>query len=369
MVVPFMTLYLTSKMGYSIGQAGYVFGMFGLGAFSGAYVGGKLTDKIGFYKVQLIALFGGGLLFFVLAEMKTFPLICLVTYLLSFVNEAFRPANSTAIAFYSKSENRTRSYALNRLAINIGWAVGSAMGGVLAKINYELIFWVDGATNFLAAILLIVFVRPSNSIAHKTENKHTRPVLSAYKDKTYLLFILLTAFFVICFFQLFTNLSVFFKNELHFSEPVIGFLLALNGIIIAMVEMVIIFKLEGKRNSLFYISAGVFLTGLAFLLLTIPGIGIGVALLMIILVTFGEILSMPFMNSFWISRSHPENRGQYAALYSMSWSAAQTLGPITGSQIADQFGFFWLWFSVGLLCLAVALFFRKMHMVIFSKRK
>ena len=79
--------------------------------------------------------------------MKSYHLICLFTFLLSFVNEAFRPANSTAIAFYCKEENRTRSYALNRLAINIGWAVGSGIGGLLAKHSYELLFWVDGFTN------------------------------------------------------------------------------------------------------------------------------------------------------------------------------------------------------------------------------
>src|SRR4030095_2647316 len=64
MVVPFMTLYLTSPaMGYSVGQAGLVYGLFGLGAFSGAFLGGRLTDKIGFYPVQLITLTGGGILF------------------------------------------------------------------------------------------------------------------------------------------------------------------------------------------------------------------------------------------------------------------------------------------------------------------
>src|SRR5882757_7024988 len=73
MVVPFMTLYLTSpKMGYSVGQAGIVFGLFGLGAFSGAFFGGRLTDKIGFYPVQLITLMGGGVLFIVLGQMKSY---------------------------------------------------------------------------------------------------------------------------------------------------------------------------------------------------------------------------------------------------------------------------------------------------------
>jgi predicted MFS family arabinose efflux permease len=361
MVVPFLTLYLTSpKMGYSIGQAGFIFGLFGLGAFTGAYFGGKLTDKIGFYPVQLITLCGGGIMFFVLGEMKSYPMICLFTYLLSFVNEAFRPANSTAIAFYSKEENRTRSYALNRLAINIGWAVGSAVGGILAKINYEILFWVDGATNLLAALLLWLFLKPVNYKPQKKDLSNLKLVSSAYKDKTYLFFILLTVFFASCFFQLFTNLSVYFKNDLHLSEPAIGLLLALNGIIIALVEMVLIYKLEGKKNNLVYISFGVMLVGFSFLLLTIPGIGPGMALLMIITVTMGETLSMPFMNSFWISRTHPQNRGQYAALYTMAWSAAQTLGPMTGSQLAEHHGFFWLWLSAGSVCILVAFFFRKL---------
>jgi len=361
MVVPFLTLYLTSaKMGYSISQAGFVFGLFGLGAFTGAFLGGKLTDKIGFYPVQLITLIGGGILFFVLAEMKSYSLICLFTYLLSFINEAFRPANSTAIAFYSKTENRTRSYALNRLAINLGWAVGSAMGGILAKMNYELLFWVDGTTNLLAAVLLWLFLKPVNYKPQKTDHANTKPISSAYKDKTYLLFILLTVCFAACFFQLFTNLPFYFKNDLHFSEPVIGFLLAINGIIIALIEMVLIYKLEGRRSNLVYISFGIMLIGFSFLLLTIPGIGFGIALIMIIFVTIGEILSMPFMNSFWISRTQPENRGQYAALYSMAWSAAQTLGPMSGSQMVHHYGFLGLWFLVGLICLLAAFFYRKL---------
>ena len=358
MVVPFMTLYLTSpSMGYSIAQAGTVFSLFGLGAFSGAYLGGRMTDKIGFFSVQIFTLVGGGILFFVLSQMKSYSLICLVTYLLSFVNEAFRPANSTAIAFYSKEENRTRSYALNRLAINLGWAVGSGMGGFLAKINYELLFWVDGATNIAAAILIWTFLKPVKP-DKKTVTTEKTIAVSAFRDKHFMIFILLTTLFASCFFQLFTNMPVFFKNGLEFSEPVIGLLLATNGIIIAVIEMVLIYKLEGKRNNLYYISIGVVLVGIAFLMLIIPGMGLLLAFMMIITVTFGEILSMPFMNSFWISRTQTGNRGQYAALYTMAWSAAQTLGPFLGAQIADRHGFYWLWITVGSVSILAAFSFR-----------
>ena len=70
--------------------------------------------------------------------------------------------------------------------------------------------------------------------------------------------------------------------------------------------------------------------------------------------------SLPFMNSFWISRAQPSNRGQYAALYTMSWSAAQTLGPMGGGFLADQYGFALLWWITGGLALITALFFYKL---------
>ena len=368
MVVPFLTLYLIS-MGYSVSKAGFVFAFFGLGAFTGAFVGGKLTDKIGFYPVQIITLLGGGIMFFVLAQMQDYWLICLFTYLLAFINEAFRPANSTAIAFYSQQENRTRSYALNRLAINLGWAIGSGIGGILANINFSLLFYVDGITNIVAAILIWVFLKPVTFKSASEKHFETARSLSPYRDKVYLLFILLTVLFASCFFQLFTNLSPYFFSELHFSKPLIGFLLAANGIIIAIVEMVLIYKLEGRQKDLDYIFFGILMVGIAFLMLNIPGMGPVMAFCMISMVTFGEIFSMPFMNSFWISRTQPANRGEYAALYSMAWSAAQTLGPLGGSQLVGHLGFKWLWFSTGALCITVSLLIRRLSKMDAGKRK
>ncbi|MBC7875435.1 MAG: MFS transporter [Ferruginibacter sp.] len=362
MVVPFMTLYLTSpEMGYSIGDAGIVFGMFGAGAFSGAWLGGRLTDKIGFYPVQLFTLSVGGILFMVLGQMDTYLLICIFTFLLSFVNEAFRPANSTAIAFYSKEVNRTRSYALNRLAINIGWAVGSGLGGFLADINYELLFWVDGFTNIGAALLLWLVLKPVSYKPPARTRVDDPLIRSAYKDKTYLSFAFITMLFACCFFQLFNNLPVYFKTELNFSKPFIGLLMASNGVIIALVEMVLIYKLEGKRKNIIYITLGVFIVGLSFLLLNLPGAAVPVAVSMIVLVTFGEILSMPFMNSYWIARTQPSNRGQYAALFTMAWSAAQILGPMGGAQLAEHTSFKTLWWTVGGLCIIASLSFWKLH--------
>ena len=82
-----------------------------------------------------------------------------------------------------------------------------------------------------------------------------------------------------------------------------------------------------------------------------------------VVVTFGEILAMPFMNSFWISRSIASNRGQYAGLYTIAWATAQVIGPVFGSQLAQYYGFNFLWWVMGGLCLVAALGFQYMRKI------
>ncbi|HXB91484.1 MAG TPA: MFS transporter [Puia sp.] len=362
MVIPFMTIYLTQpSMGYSISQAGIVMGLFGLGAVCGGFLGGRITDRIGFHRVQLVTLTGGGFLFMVLGQMKSFPLICLFTFLLSVVNDAFRPANSTAIAFYSKEENRTRSYSLNRLAINLGWAVGGAIGGVLASINYHLLFWVDGSTNLLAALLLRYFLTPETvQVRPRVADAGTSAVSSPYRDTVYLQFIGLVILFAACFFQMFSTLPLYYKKELHLPEYMIGLLMTLNGLLITFFEMVLVFKLEGKRENLFYIACGVSLVSVFFFLLNLLPLSVTAAFFCMVVMTFGEITAMPFMNSFWISRTGMANRGQYAGLYTIAWSTAQVIGPTVGAQVAQYLGFRTLWWGAGVVCILAGLGFRRL---------
>jgi predicted MFS family arabinose efflux permease len=137
--------------------------------------------------------------------------------------------------------------------------------------------------------------------------------------------------------------------------------MAVNGLLIALVEMVLVYKLERKGKNVLFITLGVSVIGLSFFLLNTPFMGTAMAFVVIVLVTFGEILSMPFMNSYWISRTQHGNRGQYAALYTMAWSAAQTLGPMTGAQIVEHFSFKWLWWVIGCLSLFTSFSFYRLY--------
>jgi len=362
MVLPFMTIYLTD-IGFSIFQAGIVVGMFGAGAICGGYIGGKLTDKIGFYRVQLFTLVGGGMLFILLGLMKSYALICTFTFILSLVNEAFRPANNSAIVIYSRAETRTRSFSLNRLAINLGWAIGGTLGGFIASFNYHLLFWIDGFTNIIAAILLFYLLKPTAPGGKETVAPlQPGDKISPLKDKKFIIFIGLSILFALCFFQLFSTIPVYYKDVYHMSEFYIGILMGLNGLIIVIIEMVLIFHLESKNKTIVMISNGMLLTSLSFLVYIFLPLHPVTALVSVVLVTLGEIWAMPFMNNYWTGRASSHNRGQYAGYYTMAWSLAQVLGPTGGTWIAGHWGFNDLWWITAVICLITGLLFRTMKL-------
>ncbi|HEY0898993.1 MAG TPA: MFS transporter [Sphingobacteriaceae bacterium] len=350
MVIPFMTIYCTQKLNFSIVQAGYIMALFGAGSIAGAFIGGKITDKIGFYWLQVAALLSGGVFYILLSFMDTFLSLSIGTFILSMCNESFRPANATAVVHYSSKENRTRSYSLNRLAVNLGWSVGGALGGLLASIDYHLLFWVDGASNILAAILLLRLLKPNAAPVEAPEQVEGKVANSAYRDKVYLFFIVVTVLYAMCFFQLFSMQPVFFKTEWHLNEQFIGGLMALNGLIIAFSEMVIVHKVEGTRPPMIFIAFGVILVGIGYSIVNVLPPAAWVAVLAVVIMTMGEIFSLPFMNTYWISRTTDNNRGEYAGLYTMAWSAAQILAPTFGSQMILYLGYTSLWYTITLIC-------------------
>lgn len=360
MVLAFLTLYC-KHLGYTTEQGGWLVAIYGLGSIAGALIGGRLSDRFGFYKIQFGALFFGGILFIVMGQMTTYLSLCTCAFILSMVNEAFRPANATAIAHYSNKKNRTQSFSLVRLAINLGWGVGIAVGGLLASIDYHLLFWVDGFTNIFAACTLLLIL-PGVSLEQQKkpqEEKEGNAVAvttgSALKDNDFMFFLLFVVLFGICFFQIFTTVPVYMKEHLLLNESLIGIVMAINGIVIALFEMLIVYKLEGRKPYLYLIALGTVLMAIAFLFLDLPLVnGFLVALIAVLILTISEMVAMPFMNSYYISRSSEKRRGQYAGLYTMAWSIAQVAGSSGGAVLAEKLGFVNLWWVVASLCLITA---------------
>ena len=365
MVLPFMTLYLTQQLHYSVTQAGTVMAVYGAGAFVGTYLGGRLTDRIGFYAIQVFSLLAGGMALILLQFVTDFYLLCGSVFMFTLLGDTFRPANQAAIAYYSDVETRTRAFSFNRLAINLGWAVGGGLGGWLASIQYNLLFWVDGLTCLAAGIVLWRFLPvPTESPADRqtgslAEQAKAQPVLSSllpHRDPFFIAFVVCNTLYLIAFMQLFTIVPLFFKEQLHISEGSIGLLMTLNGLIVVAIEMALVYTVEEqKRSKIDLIIIGVLLTAVSYAVLALSGFqtsyslssaGPIIALLYILFVTFSEMLVMPFLQSFTVERASPATRGQYLALYAMGGALAQTAAPALGSLVVAGAGFSVHWLAI-----------------------
>lgn len=357
MAVPFMSLYVTVKLDRSLADAGLIITLFGIGSVMGALLGGFLTDRIGFRWVQIVSAILSGLLFMLYGTIKDFYTLCLLTVLLSLVADALRPANHAAIATYSTPENLTRSYTLNRLAINLGWSLGGAIGGLLAAIDYQLLFWVEGGTNVVAGLLIWFLLPWTAQSARKFTLKLTRPagVLQPWQDKLFMRFIIFATLFTTAFFLVFRLVPVFWRAEWGINEVGIGLLLGMNGLIIALFEMVLVRRWESRGKNIRYIIYGTLACGIGFAMLLLPwGTGLILALFFMLAVTLAEMLAFPFISSFIMMRSSEHNRGAYATANTLSWSVAQIIGPSGGGWIAEHYGFSWLWAALIVLCLTTS---------------
>lgn len=357
MVIFFLSVYLTEKLGLTVQQTGVVLACFGAGSFTGAFAGGKLTDIIGYRPVMLISLFTGGCLFMLISFIHSYLYLCISFFFLSIFSESYRPANMTAIAFYSKPENYTRSISINRLAINLGFSAGPVLGGLLASFSYDYLFYANGLF-CIAAATFTLFMLNNKKAHHLQKHGQKQSIVSPYKDKTYLYFIVAVFLYALCFFQFFITMPLFYKDIHHLSERQIGLLMMFNGIIVALVEMILVYRLEKRWNLYRTISIGGLLLAATYLCLPFIG-GFAAFTLIIVFVSFSEMLAMPFMNSYMNLKSDIASRGQYAALYSMAWSSAQTALPIIATQTIANYGYNTLWILLSCLLLIMTYIIRK----------
>lgn len=359
MLIPFLTLYLTADLGISIARAGYAISVYGVGSIIGSYAGGWLADRYNFLRIQLLSLFLNALLLVPLIFIRDFGTILGIIFVLAIVADAFRPANAIAVSHFAKTENRTRSYSLMRLAYNLGYAAGPAAGGIIAgTLGFKWLFVLDALTCVGAAMLLyrsfgsrIALIDaeryapslesdlPDDVLNKQKPLKQKLQGISAYKDKRYLGFILLVIVFGICFFQLFTSVPVYFDKDLHYSKPLIGILMGLNGLFVVIMEMPIVAALEGNKRFMRIISLGALMMIVAFVFLLPSSTLLLFPLLYTLFITLAEVLAFPFMMNYAVSRPHPSRQGQYTALYSMAFGMSFIFAPMFGMSVAEAYSF------------------------------
>jgi len=356
MVIPFMSLYLTTNLKFTLDQTGWAMTVFGVGSVIGAWLGGKLTDKIGFYPVIFWSLAVSGMMFVLLQFIRSFVGFCIGIFILMVVADMLRPAVYVAVNAYSRPANRTRSVTLIRLAINLGFSMGPATGGLIIGLwSYAGLFWTDGVTCVLAGSSFILLLNKKTMKQH-IENNPAPGNLSPYRDRPYLLFTFMVALIGFAFLQYFSTIPLYYRNVHQLSEGHIGLLLSANGLLIFFLEMPLVKYFESRKISvLLIICISSLIIASSFTVLNLTP-WTGILIVGMLLVTVGEMTNFPFLNRFALDRAERGKSGDYMALFTIAFSIGHILGHNSGMHLIDAFGFDTTWYIMcGALLIAALL--------------
>lgn len=351
MVLPFLSKYLKENLHFSYTEVGWILVWFGIGSMLGSWLGGKLSDKIGFYKIMIFSLFTTGIAFIILQFITSFVGLCFAIFCTMVIADMFRPAMFVSLSVYAKPENRTRALTLVRLAINLGFAAGPALGGlIILGMGYQGLFWIDGITCIISILIFWIKIKEKKKQPElNTENSIVTQHQSVFKDKPFWVFLTTCVITGILFFQLFTTIPLYHKEQFNLTELQTGLLLTLNGVLVFLFEMPIVSIVERKKlDKVKMVTIGCLMMSISLFLMLI-NFWAGILIIMMLFMSFAEMFAFPFSNSFAMSRAPKGHEGRYMAIFTMSYSLAHILSAKIGMNIIEYFGYQTNWLIMGIL--------------------
>ncbi|HEX9190397.1 MAG TPA: MFS transporter [Vicinamibacteria bacterium] len=365
-IIPYLTLVLLRDFHMREGEAARLLFAFGFGSVVSILAGGVITDRFGRRRTLLVSLFGSGVLAVAMAFVPSTAAFVPLLILFGFIADLYRPAASAMIGDLLPSSDRASGFAGLRMAVNLGWAAGTALGGLLADWDWRLLFLGDGLTTLAYGVLVYLTIpetRPAGDspasspapLATPDPEGSARPSVPApvpqagrgrdsrnpLRDGVFLAVTFTGLLFTMIFCSHLTVLPLTVTRSAGYPAVVFGLLAALNGLLVAFFEISITDRLKRFRR-LRLAALGCFLSALGFGM-----IGLAMHWAWFVLAAFvytaGEILASPQQMAFIADWAPPEARGRYLSLYQATWSIAFAVNPLLALPLHAALGerLFW----------------------------
>lgn len=351
MVLPFLTIYLTSQLHYGEAAAGRFMSIYGIGSIFGVFVAGRLMRVVGTVRMQ-ICLFLLACPAFLMVPLFSSPVgLAISLFLLGGICDAVRPANNTAISQFAPRELRVRAFGLQRMALNLGFSFGPAVGGIMATYSFLWLFYLDAFTCVLCALVLGAYFgfgtdTFAKASAEKLDKKTTKSV-SPLTDTQFVVFLLLLLLTSVAFFQFMSTYPLYLTQHYGFTKPMLGRLYAVNTLVVVIAEMVVLQTIK-RWNLLTVMSVGTFLSSVGFGMLPF-GNSVIFAVFSMLVITLGEMLWMPLAAGWIALRAERGDEGRYMSWYTATYSVAMMAAPTIGGAIYERSAH-WVWYA----CLSVS---------------
>ena len=347
-VLPFLAFYLTDQLDLTPSFVGLVLGGFGLGSVVASLVGGVLADRLGRRPVLLGSQLGTAATLVALGVTTSQAGVLALVAVLGLTSNSSRPAYSAMMTDIVAPEDRVRAFSLNYWAINLGFAVAPALGGLLAQAGYLTLFLADASTTLVFAVLVFLRVPESKPEVVVAEGERPGSMLDVLRDRVFMVVVGLTFLFALVFMQHLSALPVQMGDD-GLSASQYGTVIALNGLLIVFVTVPLTRWLQAYDTAKVLAVSSTFVAlgfGATAWASSVPAYAATVAVW-----TVGEVIGAATGPTVVAGLSPAALRGRYQGLFGFSFAAAAMCAPLLGGTVYQHLGGTVLW--VG--CFAVSM--------------
>lgn len=358
LIFPFLSLYITSKFNVGMTEVGTIFAVHSISSFVGNMMGGALTDKFGRRSMLIIGLILSAGVSLGMGFIEDWEIFYLLAFFTGFVSNFSSPAVQAMLTDILPVEQRPDGFGLLRVTMNLAVTFGPAIGGILAGINYLLLFIIDCVVSIITAII-VYFALPETKPEIQEGEKEESVLQSfggyrkVFRDKLFLAFLFLETFTAIVYMQMNSTLAVYLR-DIHGNSPQgFGYILSLNAAMVVLFQFWVTRRVK-KHHQLSMMVAGNVLYAVGFAMYGFTNMYWEFLAAMVI-ITIGEMVIAPIVQTLIANIAPEDMRGRYMAAYNLGWGIASSVGPLVAGIIIDNYNPNWVWYAGGIICSMVAL--------------
>ena len=331
---PFLAVYLSAHRGVPMAWVGFFMAASMLVGSLAQFIGGEISDAVGRRKVMVYAL-----------ALRTLQITVIAWIIYSgaglwavfvfhplglFIGSFFHPAARSWVADYTHPSRRMKAYGFLRMGSNAGWALGPALGGLLAAGSYSLMFFVTAAVFAVCTGIVALTIGDAPGAASgKFAAPSFKGAAAALKNRAFLRFCVFTFTMCAVMSQLVVSSSLYSKNYLGFSEREIGLLFSVNGLMVVAFQYFMTRALEGRRIT-FGLASGAVLYAAGYLCFGFaPSFLFAAA--SIVIVTLGELAVSPGLQALGANMAPKAEKGRYLGVQGLFQQVGSSMGIFIGS--------------------------------------
>lgn len=357
LIWPFMTIYLHERLMVPLATVGVVFAATSLSGYFSQLVGGPFVDCFGRKPAILLSWIAQAFIVAAFGFVDSLEVFALLFILSSLAWPLSSIAINAMVADLVGPERRSSAYALQRIAVNLGVAIGPAIGGFIATRSYRLSFLLAASSFAILILPCLLFIRETRPQVSLDRGRGERTGYGrVVRDFPFLGFAGAFALMNLAYAQMLIYLPVYIKENYGIPESGYGFILATNAL------MVVLFQFAVTRVTERYPRLPVMALGALLIAIGLGSVALFHTylffLLSMIIYTIGELVTAPTATAFVADVAPVTMRGTYMAIYSLCFGFGFGLGPMVGGVLHDAMGPAYIWhgaFLTGLISTAAFL--------------